>query len=314
MVNLAQDDGSTKTVVRPTTIADLRQTLNDWITEIRDLKLAEPAVMLLSKSGEALLIDFKLTGPSNTGIELQNDVFEFWSGKRRLAVHLDDFDVKTALRKSHARFELTARFQAPRYRPLQTTVESIKETKHPVFFTRALKAVAELDRDLPKEVLDEAISASNDYLVLLHALSSPVAIEEAVEVDPLAQARLRGVERQINLLKNGGGAYTAEKVGEILNISRQAVDKRRREGKLIGLTLGRRGYAYPAWQFENGKILKQLESVLEVLQKHDPWMQMAFFLNKNARLQEITPLEAIRCGRIEEVRRAAESYGEHGAA
>jgi hypothetical protein len=304
---------STETVVRPRTIADLRKILKDWITEILDLKLAEPDSATLSKSGEVLLLEFKLPERSNTGIELQKDMLAWWSGKRRLAVHLGDFCVKTGLRKSHAWLELTPRVQAA-YRPLETTVESIRETKHPAFFTRALKAVAELDRELPKEVLDEAISESNNYLVLLYALSSPTAVQEAVEVDPLAEARLRGIERQISLLKAAGGAYSSGKVAEILNISRQAVDKRRREGKLLGLTQERRGYAYPAWQFEDPATLKHLESILKLLQEHDPWMQMAFFFNKNTRLREMTPVEALKLGEIQAVREAAASYGEHGAA
>jgi hypothetical protein len=174
--------------------------------------------------------------------------------------------------------------------------------------------VTELDRGLPKEVLDEATSESSDYLVLLRALSSPTAIGEAADVDPLATARLRGVESQRKLLQEGGGSYTAKEVGEILNMSRQAVHKRRNEGKLIGLTQGRRGYAYPAWQFENGKTLRYLEDLLEILQRHDPWMQMVFFLNKSTRLQGHTPLEALKQGQIEAVREAAASYGEHEAA
>jgi hypothetical protein len=43
-------------------------------------------------------------------------------------------------------------------------------------------------------------------------------------------------------------------------------------------------------------------------------MQAAFFLGKNPRLNEITPIEALRAGKLEQVLNAAEMYGEHGAA
>src|SRR5215467_12831637 len=112
MVNRTQghtSGPSTKTVVRPTTMADLTKTLSEWITETRHLKHAEPDLMVLSQSGEVLVVDVKLTNPSKTGIELQEDLFELWFGKRRLAVHLDDFYLKTALHKSRARLELTPR-------------------------------------------------------------------------------------------------------------------------------------------------------------------------------------------------------------
>jgi hypothetical protein len=38
-------------------------------------------------------------------------------------------------------------------------------------------------------------------------------------------------------------------------MSRQAVEKRRKAGRLIGVSLGRRGFGYPAWQFaERGRL------------------------------------------------------------
>jgi hypothetical protein len=300
-------------VVHPTTLAELRSTLEGWIAATRQSKTARPDMVLSSKAGQILILEVKLVARSNAGIELQGNLLACRSGKRRLAVRLDDFLVKAQLRKRQALLQLTAR-DRPAFRPLEQTMESIRDTKHPIFFTRALKAVAGLDRELSKEVLDEATSASNDYLVLLRALSSPTAIQEAAEADPLAEARLRGIKRQSNLLQTGGGAYTAREVGEILRISRQAVDKRRREGRLVGLTQGRRGYAYPAWQFENGRTLPRLEDALEVLQQHDPWMQMAFFLNKNTRLQGHTPLAALKQGHINAVCEAAAAYGEHESA
>ncbi len=309
MVNhsLERDEG----VNYPTSIAELRQSLKSWIAETRHSREGGPDLVISSKSGHVLIIEIKLPTPSKGGIELHENLFAVWSGRHRLAVHLGNFKVKTALKRRRALLELKLRLP---FRPLEATVESLRETKHPAFFTRALKAVAELDRELPERVLDEATSASSDYLVLLHALSSPNAIGDAVQVDPLAVARLRGVDRQLNLLHLGGGTYTAEQVGEFLGISRQAVDKRRREGRLIGLMRGRRGYGYPVWQFENGTTLQHLEDVLDVLRKNDPWMQVAFFLNNNTRLHGRTPLDALKKGQIDEVREAAASYGEHEAA
>ena len=75
-----------------------------------------------------------------------------------------------------------------------------------------------------------------------------------------------------------------------------------------------RGYAYPAFQFEEGKTLAGLKEVLDALRDHDPWMQSIFFANSNDRLSGKTPLEALRQGDRESVIRAAESYGEQGAA
>jgi hypothetical protein len=95
------------------------------------------------------------------------------------------------------------------------------------------------------------------------------------------------------------------------------VDKRRKQGQLIGLTQGKRGYAYPAWQFEGGRTLGHLEKVLEALEGHDPWTQLAFFVNGNERLDGKSPLELLRTAgtrELENILGSAASYGEHGAA
>jgi hypothetical protein len=111
-----------------------------------------------------------------------------------------------------------------------------------------------------------------------------------------------------------GGTYSAEQVGESLGITRQAVEKRRRAKKLIALFLGRHGYRYPVWQLTESKVLPGLEKVLAVLAPHDEWMQVAFFVSENPRLEKRTPIEMLKAGELGQVLDAAEVYGEHGAA
>jgi hypothetical protein len=57
------------------------------------------------------------------------------------------------------------------------------------------------------------------------------------------------MEAKRRILTGEGGTLNAEKVGEILTMSHQAVEKRRKAGRLIGASLGRRGFGYPARQF-----------------------------------------------------------------
>jgi hypothetical protein len=71
---------------------------------------------------------------------------------------------------------------------------------------------------------------------------------ELSEADPLVRAKLRGVEARERILEKLGGTLTAKQVAKYLGTSRQAVDKRRSQNQLIGLTQGKRGYAYPAFQ------------------------------------------------------------------
>jgi len=182
-----------------------------------------------------------------------------------------------------------------------------------VFLMRAIDAILELT-ELSDDCLATAAAAPNNFWVLLRALEAPAAMKTLAAVDPLAPAHLRGLEAKHRLVQQGGGVLTAAQAARALRLSRQAVDKRRLAGKLLALALGRRGYVYPAWQFTPRGTVQGLEGILGALREHDPWMQAAFFLNRNSRLGDRTPVEMLSAGRLEEARAAAHAYGEHGAA
>jgi hypothetical protein len=177
---------------------------------------------------------------------------------------------------------------------------------------RGIKAVLQFTA-LSESAIANATEAPTDLVVLLRALSSPDLLEDLRQAEPLAPAFIRGIEASRRLINEHGGALTAAQAAEILSISRQMVEKRRRAGKLLAISTGRHGYRYPAWQFHKSGILLGLEDVLEVLANHDSWMQVAFFVSKNDRLAGDTPIEALKAGKLEPVLNAAAAYGEHGA-
>jgi hypothetical protein len=183
-----------------------------------------------------------------------------------------------------------------------------------VVLARSLSAVARLVPSLDDRDLGEAASAPSDVGVLLRTLEQPAAIDPVSQNDPLAEARLRGLAIREELLQAEGGMLTAEQTAKQLNLTRQAVDKRRQAGRLIAVSTGRRGYLYPSWQFTAQGVLPGLERVLSESSVKDPWMMMAFFLSGDARLEGRTPLEALRQDAVEAVTRAARGYGEHSAA
>lgn len=182
------------------------------------------------------------------------------------------------------------------------------------FLARALNALARVTPEIDDDVLGDAAGAESDYRVLIRALETPEALGTLLADDPLAGARLRGLAARDEILRREGGTLSVAQVASHLGMSRQAVDKRRRAEKLIGLSIGRRGYLYPAWQFGQGGVIPGLETVLASLSVHDPWMRAAFFLSGDPRLEGTTPLDELRRGNVDAVRRAAAGYGEHGAA
>jgi hypothetical protein len=179
---------------------------------------------------------------------------------------------------------------------------------------RALNALAQITPQLSEEALAHAIGARSDAGVLAHMLEAAPVVSVLKHDDPLAAARLRGLRVKQELIEAEGGAWSAGEVAAHLGLTRQAVDNRRRAGRLIGLEVGRRGFRYPVWQFDATGVLAGLELVLEVMTVRAPWSQASFFLSGDPRLGGERPLDALRHGRVADVQRAARGYGEHGAA
>jgi hypothetical protein len=182
-----------------------------------------------------------------------------------------------------------------------------------VFFRRAFNALVHLS-ELSEPALKTAVSAPSDQGVVVRALQNPEALAPVKSADPLLEARLRGIAAKQRLVESHGGSISADDVAKLLNISRQAVDKRRRNGQLLAVELGRRGYYYPVWQFGDSGTLPGLENVLESLRDYDPWMQLTFFVAPNPRLGNKAPFQALAERRLEGVLVAAQAYGQQGAA
>jgi hypothetical protein len=172
-----------------------------------------------------------------------------------------------------------------------------------------------LTLSVPSAVEPEAKNLESGFDFLLSSLSKPETLAHIVSAtDPLLPARLRGLAVKKELLTTGGTPWTSSQVAEYLGISRQAVDKRRREGKLLGLSLGKRGYRYPVWQFTDGETLAGLEQVLTQLSEYDSWTQLMFLLTGDVRLEGKTPLQCLQQGNLEAVVSSASSYGQQYAA
>ena len=189
------------------------------------------------------------------------------------------------------------------------TLEAGEQPLRGAFIARSLNALSHLSREMDECALGEAVSSPSDYEALLRALETPDALEALRQRDPLMPAKLRGLRRREQILAVDGPALTGEEAASALGITRQGVDKRRRAGRLLAVTVGRRGYLYPAWQFTSGGVLLGLEEVLAALRDHDSWMQLIFVVNPNTAPGGKTPLAELREGDLAGVLRAAPTYG-----
>ena len=171
-----------------------------------------------------------------------------------------------------------------------------------------------------QSIVDVALAASHASNVttnsdtsslaqMIAALTSPELLAELAPIDPLAGARLRGMKVKQELLYSDGQPLRSEEVAQLLGISRQAVDKRRNKGQILAVSLGRRGYFYPLWQFRDGAVLTGLDRILTALANFDGWTQLMFMKTGDLRLDDRTPLECLVAGDVDAVVNAAACYG-----
>ena len=183
------------------------------------------------------------------------------------------------------------------------------------FTARVLASLEELASRLDgRRLAAVAGETGSGYGLLLSALEQPEAQEALRKEDPLATARLRGIRMREELLRAEGGAVGAPEMAALLGITRQAVDKRRKAGKLLAVAAGARRWLYPSWQVADGGSLAGLEETLAALREWSPWARLGFLLGENPRLGGERPLDTLRRGEVDRVLRAARAFGDQGAA
>lgn len=181
------------------------------------------------------------------------------------------------------------------------------------FVRRGVAAILRMADELRGEGLIRALGESTDLALVLRALEQCERVGVAAEQDPLAVARARGLRLRDELLGAEGGTIGADDVGNLLHITRQAVVKRRRRCQLLAVNVGRRGDLYPRWQLVEDGLLIGLTEILELLAEQSDWAKLRFFLSENSALEGKRPLDLLRAGKIEPVRRAARLANEHGS-
>jgi hypothetical protein len=175
-----------------------------------------------------------------------------------------------------------------------------------LFFTELRRLLENpVDQDVEDEVDVHRSAPAADFEI-------PAANRAA-----LARAFARAEANNVQILKRPD-MLRGEEIGERLNLSRAAIDQRRVAGRLLALELGtKRGVRYPEWQLElvdDAVGRAAFESVLAALAKTGPWSRYRFFVQPAPVLGGRTPIEALKAGEGDAVRRAAETWvaGEQG--
>lgn len=163
--------------------------------------------------------------------------------------------------------------------------------------------------------LKESLAAPTDAGALSRLLAEAAAQPEVRELDPLAEAFARGAQAKEALLREAGGAWTADEVARHLHISRQAVNKRRKAGTLLAVEAGM-NFLYPRAQFTETGVLPHLPDVLRAIDTDSGWMKLQVLLTHTlstspdrADAPPETIFAALRHGRVADALHAAQAWG-----
>lgn len=135
------------------------------------------------------------------------------------------------------------------------------------------------------------------------------------KADPLLTARLRGTKAKKQMLEIEGEPWSSKDVAQYLDVALNTVSKQRRQGKILGLHCGSRGYVFPSWQFQSHEVLPGMNEVLQVLNNNlvPDWDKLRFFVTSDSLLEDKTPLAYLRSGMVKKVVKTARTYGVQNA-
>lgn len=175
------------------------------------------------------------------------------------------------------------------------------------FFHRVMRGLARFAEG-GDDALEAALKASTDVGTLAYVASELAGSPAVAEIDPTAALLAEGAKVKQELLERAGGAVGVTDAARILGITRQAVDKRRRAHRLIAVSHGH-DYAYPAAQFFEDGLVPGLDKALEAMPILDPWMRLEWLVTADDELGGMSPLEALKAGRVDDVVANAADHG-----
>ncbi len=147
---------------------------------------------------------------------------------------------------------------------------------------------------------------------------SKVPTEGRVEASayvPNARARalLLGMKIAEADLREAGGAFRPDEVQTLLNgVSRQALEKRVKDGSLLAVPGPSNRRRYPVIQFTQEGVVPGLKSVQAALPTRNPWAVLNFLVRSDSRLGGRKPIDVLRDGDVDRVVSAARAMGVQG--
>ncbi len=121
------------------------------------------------------------------------------------------------------------------------------------------------------------------------------------EPDDLQQARLRDLARVVELRRAAEPCLGTQSVCSMLGLTRETLAEMVGSSQVLALPTGPADWVFPAFQFQNAKVVPGLKEVLETIGTASPFPALGFLLTRFPDLNNQTAIQALRGGRAREV-------------
>ncbi len=135
-----------------------------------------------------------------------------------------------------------------------------------------------------------------------------VSSQAKSKVSSVADFEAEAISGRLRLVKEGLLLAPAA-MWERLGVTRQALSKAQSSGRIFTVDVGADQY-YPAFYLSEKLDRRKLEAVTKLLGDLPGWSKWQFFTTAKASLENISPLEALERGMLEQVKDAAEAFAE----
>ena len=153
--------------------------------------------------------------------------------------------------------------------------------------------------------MEAVLEAATPFGAALHGLNLLVEHGAVGAFEPLAAARLSGLQAKARLIEDAGGLLDAGEVAQLLGIGRDAVGKRRQADRLLAVPRGDRAFGYPRCQFGEHGLLPGFDHLLAASRGLPPWTRLSLLTSPQDELGGRTPIEALLAGERSDAEAAA---------
>lgn len=141
-----------------------------------------------------------------------------------------------------------------------------------------------------------------------HSVSVPRTARVSSQAKSKFPSEAEAINGRLRLVREGLLLAPAI-MWERLGVTRQALNKALSSGRIFTVDVGADQY-YPAFYLSEELDRRKLEAVTKLLGDLPGWSKWQFFTTAKASLENISPLEALERGMLEQVKDAAEAFAE----